>query len=174
MPRNGGSLDQQVGVEEKEAGPSQWPLDLELSVENCLMHGRSMVLVVEDDPQIQVLIEAALDQGGFDCVITASGEEAINLLQEEAGKYCALLTDINLSLAMDGWEAARRARKLKPDIPVLYMTGDSADQWASSGVPHSIILNKPFAPSQVAKVVAQLLNASAAPSPLVQGGGAWA
>ena len=138
------------------------------------MHGSPMVLVVEDDPQIQLLIEAALDQAGFDCVIAASGEAATNLLQEEVSKYCALLTDIHLSLAMDGWEAARRARKLKPDIPVLYMTGDSADEWASSGVPHSIILNKPFAPSQVAKVVAQLLNASAAPSALVRGGGAWA
>ena len=137
------------------------------------MHGSPMVLVVEDDSQIQVLIEAALDQGGFDCVITASGEEAINLLQEEAGKILRALNRHQFEPATDGWEAARRARKLKPDIPVLYMTGDSADQWASSGVPHSIILNKPFAPSQVAKVVAQLLNASAAPSPLVQGG-AWA
>ena len=149
-------------------------LDLELSVENCLMHGSPMVLVVEDDPQIQVLIEAALDQGGFGCLIVASGEEATNLLREEAGKYCAILTDINLSLTMDGWEAARRARKLKPDMPVIYMTGDSADQWASSGVSHSIILNKPFAPYQVVTAVAQLLDASAAPSPVVQGRGVWA
>jgi len=83
------------------------------------MHGSPMVLVVEDDPQFQVLIEAGLNEGGFGCVITASDEEAANLLEEEAGKYCALLTDINLSRTMDGWEAARRARKLKPDIPVI-------------------------------------------------------
>ncbi len=138
------------------------------------MHGSPMVLVVEDDPQIQVLIEAALNEGGFGCVITASGEEATNLLQEEAGNYRALLTDINLSRTMDGWEAARRARKLKPDIPVIYVTGGSSDQWASSGVPHSIILNKPLAPCQVVTAVVQLLNTNASPSPVVQSGEAWA
>ncbi len=47
------------------------------------MHGSPMVLVIEDDPQFQVLIEAGLNEGGFGCVITASGEEAANLLRKK-------------------------------------------------------------------------------------------
>jgi CheY-like chemotaxis protein len=134
------------------------------------MQDSPVVLVVEDDPQMQALIEVALNEGGFSCMIAASGEEAKDLFQDEVGKYRALLTDINLSRTLDGWEVARHARRLNPDIPVIYMTGDAADQWASSGVPHSIILSKPFAPSQVVIAVAQLLNISASPNSAVQTG----
>ena len=59
---------------------------------------------------------------------------------------------------MDGWDVARHAREGKPDMPVVYMTGDSADEWASKGVPNSILLTKPFAPAQLVTAVAQLLN----------------
>jgi len=45
------------------------------------------------------------------------------------------------------------------ELPVVYMTGDCGDQWASCGVPNSVLLSKPFAPSQVTTAVAQLLNA---------------
>lgn len=129
------------------------------------MKDSPIILVVEDDPQLQIIIEESLSGGGFGCVITASGEEANNRLQEGAGKYQALLTDINLSGAVDGWEVAKRAREMNPDMPVIYMTGDSAGQWASSGVPHSIILNKPFAPAQIVTAVAQLLNTGTPSNP---------
>ena len=39
------------------------------------------------------------------------------------------------------------------------MTGAAADEWASEGVPNSILLNKPFAPAQLVTAVSQLLNA---------------
>jgi hypothetical protein len=40
------------------------------------------------------------------------------------------------------------------------MTGDAADEWASKGVPESILLHKPFAPAQLVTAVSQLLNAA--------------
>jgi CheY-like chemotaxis protein len=74
--------------------------------------------------------------------------------------FRAVVTDINLGRnRMDGWDVARHARENKPDMPVVYMTGDSADEWASKGVPNSILLTKPFAPAQLVTAVAQLLNA---------------
>jgi hypothetical protein len=42
------------------------------------------------------------------------------------------------------------------------MTGDSADEWASKGVPSSILLTKPFAPAQLVTAVSQLLNTGTA------------
>jgi len=38
------------------------------------------------------------------------------------------------------------------------MTGDSADEWASKGVPNSILITKPFAPVQLVTAVSRLLN----------------
>nr|WP_249808627.1 MULTISPECIES: response regulator [unclassified Bradyrhizobium] len=117
-----------------------------------------LILVVEDERLIQELVEAALTEGGFETEIVGSGEEAITLLQDDAANYRALLTDIHLKGTLTGWEVAKRAREINPEMPVVYMTGAAADQWPSHGVPNSVLLNKPFAPAQVVTAVSQLLN----------------
>ena len=61
---------------------------------------------------------------------------------------------------MDGWEVAKEARKIDAGLPVIYMTGAAADQWAPHGVPNSILLTKPFAPAQLVTAVSSLLNAA--------------
>jgi hypothetical protein len=43
-------------------------------------------------------------------------------------------------------------------LPVVYITGATADEWAIQGVPNSILLTKPFAPAQLVTAVSQLLN----------------
>jgi DNA-binding response OmpR family regulator len=117
------------------------------------------ILVVEDDHLLQSVVEEALKEGGFDIVIASSGEHAAELLDGAKGIYRALVTDINLGRdKLDGWEVARRAREADPAFPVVYMSGDSAEDWASKGVPNSIMLAKPFAPAQLVTAVAQLLN----------------
>ena len=105
----------------------------------------------------------ALEEGGFQTEITASGEEAITLLNSDAAKYRALLTDIHLSGKLTGWDVAKRAREINPEIPIVYMTGAAADDWPSHGVPNSVLLNKPFAPAQVVTAVSQLLNQAPPP-----------
>ena len=117
-----------------------------------------IILVVEDNQLIQSLVEETLSDGGFDTAIAKSGEEALTLLQGPAGKYRALVTDINLQGKMDGWEVAQHAREIEPDFPVVYMSGNAAADWTSKGVPNSIMLAKPFAPAQLVTAVSNLLN----------------
>lgn len=117
-----------------------------------------VIMVVEDDQSIQSIVEEALSDGGFEPAIAASGEEAVTLLKGYKGKYRALVTDINLVGMMNGWEVAKRAREIDPQFPVVYMTGASADEYGSHGVPNSILLTKPFAPAQLVTAVSQLLN----------------
>ena len=116
------------------------------------------LLVVEDDQLIQAMIEEALSDGGFESAITASGSEAIDLLKSEMSQYRAVLTDINLQGSVAGWEVARVAREVDPTIPVVYMTGTHGEEWASKGVPKSVLLLKPFAPAQLVTAVSALLN----------------
>ena len=122
-----------------------------------------MILVAEDDQLVQGTVEEALTEAGFESAIAASGEEAITLLKGKNAPYRALVTDINLRGKISGWEIARVAREIDPAFPVVYMTGAAADEWASQGVPNSILLTKPFAPAQLVTAVSQLLN-SASPS----------
>ena len=117
-----------------------------------------VILVVEDDHAIQSVVEEALTDGGFEPAIAASGEEAVTLLKGGLTKYRALVTDINLRGTMGGWEVAKVAREIDPEFPIVYMSGASAADWTSRGVPNSIMLAKPFAPAQLVTAVSQLLN----------------
>ena len=118
-----------------------------------------IILVIEDDDEIQGLVEDTLSDGGFEPAIAASGEEAVTLLKGRTTNYRALVTDIGLRGKMNGWEVAQQAREIDPEFPVVYMSGAHAADWASKGVPNSIMLEKPFAPAQLVIAVANLLNA---------------
>jgi DNA-binding response OmpR family regulator len=119
------------------------------------------ILVVDDDPLIQSIVEDALTDGGFEIVTASSGEDAIDLPEDQSVKYRAVVTDINVGRdKLDGWDGARRAREIDAGLPVVYMTGASADDWAPKEVPSSILMRKPFAPAQLLTAVSQLLNDS--------------
>ena len=124
------------------------------------MENLPIFLVVEDDPLIQSLVEDALTDGGFEIVMASSSEDAIDLLDVGNVEYRAVVTDINLGRDKStGRDVARHAREIDAGFPVVYMTGADADDWASKGVPNSILLSKPFAQEQLLTAVSQLLNA---------------
>ena len=83
---------------------------------------------------------------------------ALHELESAAELLSALVTDIRLKGDQDGWQVARRARELNPQLPVVYMSGDSAVEHTSQGVPHSIMVQKPFAPAQIVTAVSTLIN----------------
>jgi two-component system cell cycle response regulator CpdR len=57
----------------------------------------------------------------------------------------------------DGWALARRARELRPDIPVLFVSGDSMAKHRTDGVPGSHMLAKPFRLDKLRQALASLL-----------------
>jgi DNA-binding response OmpR family regulator len=124
-----------------------------------------IILVIEDEYSVQGLVEEWLAEGGFGTDILSSGEEALTLFKSGLKNYSALVTDVNLKGRLSGWDIARRIREVNPVFPVVYMTGGASDEWASQGVPNSILLSKPFAPAQLVTAVAQLLNAAQPPAP---------
>ena len=118
-----------------------------------------LILVVEDEYPLQGVVEEALIDGGFETDILSSGEEALTLFRGRVKNYRALVTDVSLKGSISGWEVASQVREIDPGCPVIYMTGAAADEWASQGVPNSILLQKPFAPAQLVTAVSNLLNA---------------
>ena len=117
-----------------------------------------VVLVIEDEYPIQAMVEDALTEGGFATDILSSGEEALTLFRGGLKNYQALVTDVRLKGRLNGWEVAAQIRETNPALPVVYMSGAHADEWASKGVPNSIMLAKPFAPAQLVTAISQLLN----------------
>jgi CheY-like chemotaxis protein len=93
-----------------------------------LRNSAVFILVVEDEPVIQDMVHEAPSEGGFGADMAASGETAITLLQANKGKYRALITDIYFGGKSMGWEVAKRARELNPEIAVVYMTDAGIDK----------------------------------------------
>jgi hypothetical protein len=54
------------------------------------------------------------------------------------------VTDINLLGQLDGWDVGRAAREIDPTMPIIYMTGTHVEEWASKGVPNSLLLASPL------------------------------
>jgi DNA-binding response OmpR family regulator len=123
------------------------------------------VFVVDDDALVLLTVEQALQDGGFDCRTATSADEAMSLFQEHGDECRALITDVNLGAKLNGWDVARGAREQFPTLPVVYVTGDSAQEWNAQGVPNSVLLNKPFVAAQIVNAVATLLNNEAALPP---------
>ncbi|MDY7522822.1 response regulator transcription factor [Sphingomonas sp. 10B4] len=119
-----------------------------------------LILVVEDEALIKELVVCGLEDAGYVVAIASDGEDAIAMLEADGAEFRAVVTDINLAPQnLTGWDVAKRARELTPDIPIIYMSAASSHEWTSSGVPNSLLIAKPFAMGQIVTAVSQLLNA---------------
>lgn len=120
----------------------------------------AIVLYVEDEVLTQQLVEDGLNDAGFGVVSASNGEEGLEILQARGHDIVGLVTDIKLGEGMDGWTVARQARELHPNLPVVYVSGTDGHEWSAQGVPSSVMISKPFAPSQVVVAISSLLNIS--------------
>jgi len=66
------------------------------------------ILVAEDNPVLQRVLQSMLTQWGYDVVVASDGEEAWRLLQDEEGPRLAILDW--LMPGLDGIEVCRRVR----------------------------------------------------------------
>uniref|UniRef100_UPI0035C9B370 response regulator n=1 Tax=uncultured Sphingomonas sp. TaxID=158754 RepID=UPI0035C9B370 len=120
-----------------------------------------LILVVEDEALIEELVVSGLEDAGYTVVAAQSAEDAIALLEQTETVFRAVVTDVNLvPHKLTGWDVARRARELTADIPVVYMSGASGQDWTANGVPNSMMIAKPFVTGQIVTAVSHLLNAS--------------
>jgi DNA-binding response OmpR family regulator len=118
----------------------------------------TLLLLVEDEDTVRSVLEETLRDGGFDLKIAGNGADALAILESDSETVRGLITDINLGSGPSGWDVAKRARELVPELPVVYMSGADAEKWASHGVPNSTIVTKPFAPAQIVTAISTLLN----------------
>ena len=122
------------------------------------------ILVVDDEAVIRMNLVDVLEAGGFTVHESIDGDLALAEIDNYEVLH-GLVTDVRLGSELDGWGVARHARLKFPSIAVVYITGDSAGDWSSEGVPNSIVLQKPFADAQLIDAVTTSLR-EAGPQPL--------
>jgi CheY-like chemotaxis protein len=120
----------------------------------------NVVLAVDDEALVLEVIQSALEEGGFSVRTADSAAAAMELLDSSQPEdFAGLVTDVNLGPTVSGWDVARRGRELNPQLPIVYVTGDSGHDWEVHGVPRSVLVQKLFAPAQIVVALASLLNA---------------
>ncbi len=100
-----------------------------------------------------------LQKQGLSCACARSDREAYKLLGSQA--FDAVVVDVNLGFGTTGFDVARRARQVTPEIRVVYMSGEAnARSWMSFGVPSSDYVSKPFPLERLASLLRHDLDRS--------------
>lgn len=123
---------------------------------------QTLVLVVEDDATVLMFLEDGLAEEGYAVISARNSGEALNMLDSGLNAVDVLVADIRLGEGIDGWEIARCAREIIPDLPIVYVTGDSYGEFAGEGAPRSLILQKPFTRIELSNAIQYLLKRSSA------------
>ncbi len=123
-------------------------------------HGSSTVLLVEDDEALRDLAARILRQHGYSVLPASGGAEAELLCRRFEGKIHLLVTDVVMP-GMSGAKLARRLRRQRPDIRVLFISGYT-DNVLQHGIlkSNTAFLQKPFTANSLAEKVASVLEAS--------------
>jgi two-component system, sensor histidine kinase SagS len=115
------------------------------------------LLVVDDEPAITGMLSDDLTEAGFRVITANSGYEALRYIMQ--GDADAVISDIAMP-DMDGCELLTRAKELRPELPVILMTGFGYDPnhvlLRSRQVGVDGILFKPFAVEDLIKRIGDL------------------
>ncbi len=102
------------------------------------------VLIVEDDPAVRVLVSAVLSELGYAFVEAADANGAVPILQS-GQRIDLLISDVGLP-GMNGRQLAEIGRQLRPDLPILFITGYAEHAAVRGGFldPGMQMITKPF------------------------------
>lgn len=108
-----------------------------------------MILVVDDDDDVRDLIVGLLASEGYPVRAARSGEEGLAVIKSDPS-VVLLFTDIVMPGPIDGWRLAAEAKRLRPELRVLYTSGFNRDGPAERHVAgHGVLLPKPWRPHQL-------------------------
>ncbi|MDD5217446.1 MAG: response regulator [Candidatus Omnitrophica bacterium] len=120
------------------------------------------ILVVDDDPVVQKILDQALRRNGFEVLLASSGEDGLTQAREHVPEL--IILDVLLP-SLDGTEIAGLLQEdyKTHHIPVIYLTGLEAKEDAvlESNLEHDIIFSKPV---DIEKLVAKVLEVTKKPN----------
>jgi CheY-like chemotaxis protein len=111
------------------------------------------VLVVEDDPAVCALLSDIVEQVGLAAMCVRTDRAATAALASKR-QFLAVIVDVNLGQGTTGFDVARFARERRPEVPVIYTTGDDMARLVQLfAVADSDFLRKPFAPGELIEIL---------------------
>jgi two-component system cell cycle sensor histidine kinase/response regulator CckA len=121
--------------------------------------GEETILLVEDEDGVRSFAARALKQRGYKVMEASGGEQALEIVRTRADDIALIITDVVMP-NMDGPTLVRAARKLKPDIHVIFMSGYAEESFRRNDEKAEDLhfLPKPFGLKQLAAKVKDVLS----------------
>ena len=116
-----------------------------------IIHARGIALLVDDEELVRTSTADMLVQLGYDVIEAPSAEDALTIIQ--SGRRIDLLVTDHLMAGISGAELARILRDIRPDLPILIVSGYAEVAEMAPDVPR---LAKPFRQADLAASVAAL------------------
>src|ERR1700677_162178 len=117
------------------------------------------VLVVDDEPTVQMLISDILEELGYLAIEAADSVAGLKVLQSDA-RIDLLVTDVGLPGRLNGRQMASAARVTRPDLKVLFITGYAENSVLGNGrlAPGMAVMTKPFPVEMMASRIKQMIE----------------
>jgi len=117
------------------------------------------ILVLDDEPDVRRLVAIMLSSNGYKVLTASNGESAIKIFQRSKQPIDLALLDV-VSPGMSGPMVADRLTELKPELPVLYMSGYDHTNVVQRYIVEKghALIPKPFTEKQLAKKVHEVIH----------------
>jgi PAS domain S-box-containing protein len=119
----------------------------------------TVVLVVDDEEVVRTTARTALERGGHQVLGASSGQEALRIFRENAGRIGLILLDLNMP-GMSGTETLEKLRGISADVPVAILSGYSEDEISERFSDLQVLkyIQKPFTAASLADCVQSVLS----------------
>ena len=125
--------------------------------------GGGKLLLVEDEDMVRTIATRALTRAGYEVTACADGEEGLDEVKGGA-EFDLVVSDVVMP-GMDGPAMARGIRELRPDMPILFMSGYAEEQLRKDiDMAEMHFIAKPFSVQDIGDKVAEILGKQAASS----------
>jgi CheY-like chemotaxis protein len=118
------------------------------------------IMVVEDEPEIRELVATSLAVEGFQVLCAEDGLDALSQLDTHP-EVDLLFTDIVMPGDLHGFDLARQARLIRPDIKLLYTSGFAlaAALSLTGPIEDARLVRKPYRLNQLIREIRRTLDA---------------
>ncbi len=120
------------------------------------------ILIVEDESDIREIAAEAMRDLGYTVLEAADGEHALELIQADA-TIALVFSDIELGGNLDGYGLAKKARAMRPGLPVLFCSGNTSSFGSSPGDAKSRarMFRKPYKFEDLGQCICEALETAA-------------
>jgi CheY-like chemotaxis protein len=112
------------------------------------------ILLADDHPELREVVVPMLSEGGHTVLAAADGYEALRLLADNW--VSLLITDVKMP-GIDGFELARQAKVMRPNIHIIYISGYPSGAHQNVGPTYGQVLNKPVRMGELLEAVERVL-----------------